>query len=177
MIRLLVALGALALAGCDRRKESPPPPPSGSATLPDLPDPLILDWQSLHYDLGSLGTVKATAGRADFKVTEDEQGAVHASQDPAVTSDSTGFLALDPPVLVDLDGDRHEEAVIPFELQHAQAGSVFGAFVFTLRDGNPVQLATITTPKKAAVTIEGATIKMSDGTVWRWDPATKQLVH
>lgn len=170
-----IAVVVLAIAGCDKRKEAPPPPPpTGSGSANDLPDTLSLDWQNLRYDLGSLGTVRAKRGRAEFGVTEDDSGTLHATQDPALTGGG-GFLDLDPPALVDLDGDHHEESVIPFEL-HSTHDSVFGAFVFTLRDGNPVQLATIATTKKVGFWIDGATIKTAEGAVWRWDPASKKLV-
>jgi len=177
MIRRLL-LGVVVIAGCDKAKPAPPPPtpPVGSGALADLPDPLSLDWRSLRYDLGSLGSVTASAGRAEFKLTEDDTGAIHASQEASAVADSTGFLDLDAPALVDLDGDRHEEAVIPFEL-HSAHDSVFGAFVFTLRDGNPVQLGTITTTKKPGFTIEGSAIKTAEGVVWRWDAATRRLVQ
>lgn len=172
-LALLAGAVVLTTGGCDRRKE-PAPPPVGSNAPTDLPDPLSLDWQSLRYDLGSLGTVQATRGRAEFHVVEDDHGVLHATQDSAAGG-SMGFLDLDPPALVDLDGDRHEEAVIPFELRSAN-DSVFGAFAFALRDGLPVQLGTITTTAKPGFTVAGATIRTTEGVVWAWDPATKQLV-
>ncbi len=175
MIRTLL-FAIVIVAGCDKRREqTPAPTPVGSATTPDLPDPLSLDWQSLRYDLGSLGAVKATHGRAEFRVIEDEGGSVHASQDPSAAAEGAGFLDLDPPALVDLDGDGHEEAVIPFQLNSGH-DAVFGAFVFTLRAGEPVQLATIPTTKQPGFTIEGAMIKTSEGAVWRWDATTRLLV-
>ena len=180
MIRVLLVLGAVATTSCDRRREPAPapPPPVGSAALADLPDPLVLDWRSLRYDLGSLGVVKAISGRAAFRVAEDDTGVLRASQDPPAGADAAGVLELDAPVLVDLDGDRHEEAVIPFQLRSTEAGDrVLGAFVFALRDGNPVQLGTIPTTTRPGFTIEGATIKTSDGAVWRWDRARGRLVH
>ncbi|MBL0217002.1 MAG: hypothetical protein IPQ07_24400 [Myxococcales bacterium] len=174
MIRTLL-LASVIVVGCDKRREpAQATPPVGSATTPELPDPLSLDWQSLRYDLGSLGAVKATHGRAEFHVIEDEGGGLHASQDPSATAEGASFLALDPPALVDLDGDGHEEAVIPFQLNSGH-DAVFGVFVFTLRAGEPVQLGTIPTTKQPGFTIEGATIKTSEGAVWRWDAAARQL--
>ncbi|MBA3461290.1 MAG: hypothetical protein H0T46_15110 [Deltaproteobacteria bacterium] len=167
-----VLLGSLGGA-CDKRKE-PAPASVGSAGPNDLPDPLNLDWQSLRYDLGSLGSVQATRGRAEFHVVEDDHGVLHATQDPGAGG-TMGFLDLDPPALVDLDGDRHEEAVIPFELR-STSDSVFGAFVFTLSNGVPVRLGTITTTAKPGFTVAGATIRTTEGVVWAWDKATKQLV-
>jgi hypothetical protein len=172
-VALLAGAVILAAGGCDKRKESAPPP-VGSNAPRDLPDPLSLDWQSLRYDLGSLGTVQATRGRAEFQVVEDDHGVLHATQASA-GGGSMGFLDLDPPALVDLDGDRHEEAVIPFELRSA-TDSVFGAFVFALRAGLPVQLGTITTSGKPGFTVVGAAIRTTEGVMWAWDPATKQLV-
>ncbi len=173
MIRIL--LGVVLIAGCDKRKDpapAPAPPPLGSNS--ELPDPLNLDWQSLRYDLGSLGVVKATAGRAVFRVVDDDSGALHATQEPDPAAESAGFLDLDPPTLVDVDGDHHEESVIPFELKSAH-DSVFGAFVFTLRDGNPVQLATIPTTKKAGFTVDGQAIRTAEGACWQWNATTRTL--
>jgi hypothetical protein len=169
----LLAVVVLAAGGCDKRREHAPPP-VGSNTPTDLPDPLSLDWQSLRYDLGSLGTVQAIRGRAEFRVVEDDHGVLHATQSSA-GGGSMGFLDLDPPSLVDLDGDRHEEAVIPFELRSAN-DSVFGAFVFALRAGMPVQLGAITTTAKPGFTVDGATIRTTEGVVWAWDPAAQRLV-
>ncbi len=170
MIRIL--LGVFLIAGCDKRRE-PAPAPAPVGVSEELPDPLNLDWQSLRYDLGSLGIVKASGGRAVFRVVEDDSGVLHATQDPTPAAESAGFLDLDAPTLVDLDGDHHEESVIPFELKSAH-DSVFGAFVFTLRDGNAVQLATIPTTKKPGFTIVGATIQ-TDGARWAWNPTSRKL--
>ena len=174
-MNLALVAGAVLLAcgGCDKRTETAPAPVGSNRPI-DLPDPLSLDWQSLRYDLGSLGSVQATHGRAEFRVVEDDHGALHASQDPGAGG-ARGFLDLDPPALVDLDGDRHEEAVIPFELR-STSDSVFGAFVFTLRDGLPLHIGTITTKAKPGFTVAGATIRTTEGVVWAWDAATKQLV-
>jgi hypothetical protein len=175
MIRAFVAGAVLiASAGCDKRKESPAPPPTGSNAPIDLPDPLNMDWQSLRYDLGSLGSVQAVHGRAEFTVVEDDTGVLHASQDPHAEG-SRGFLDLAAPALVDVDGDHHDEAVVPFELK-SSSESVFGAFVLALRNGVPVTIATLTTTHRPGFTIEGATIKTDAGVVWRWDPAQKRLV-
>ncbi len=173
MIRVAL-LGVVAIAGCDRPKEAVATQAPVGASADMLPDPLTLDWQSLRYDLGSLGVVKATAGRAVFRVVEDEGGALHAIQDPGAAADSTGFLDLDPPTLVDLDGDHHEESVIPFELKSAH-DSVFGAFVFTLRDGNPVQLQTLPTTHKAGFSVDGAAIGTTEGARWQWNPTSRTL--
>ncbi len=157
-------------AGCSsktKEADKEPPPLPG----PDLPDPLTLDWRNLRFELGVLGAVQATEGRARFSVVSDASG-VHASQDPAAVG-VPGALYLDPPALVDLDGDRHEEAVIPFVLD--TGGAVYGAFVFTLRDGKPVQLGAIATTSKPGFTIEGAQVRTTEGVVWRWDKATKSL--
>lgn len=152
MIRALLLASAL-VAGCSKAKQPDPEPvPLGSA---DLPDPLTLDWRNLVFDLGALGTVHAIEGHA----------AVGAS----------GALYVDPPAFVDLDGDRHEEAVIPFVLD--TGAPVYGAFVFALRDGRPVQLGAIATTSKPGFSIVGSTIKTTEGVVWRWDPARRALVR
>jgi hypothetical protein len=173
MIRALVAAAVL-LAGCDKRKEPAPAPPVGSNAPIDLPETLSMDWQSLRYDLGSLGSVQAVHGRAEFTVVEDDTGILHASQDPHAEG-TRGFLDLAKPALVDLDGDHHEEAVVPFELK-SSSESVFGAFVLALRDGVPVTIGTLTTTHRPGFTIDGATIKTDDGVVWRWDAAQKRLI-
>jgi len=179
-----LALVLLALAGCGKGSDprpagdKPPPTPLGSAA--PIPEPATIDWKNLHYDLGSLGTVKATGGRAEFQVVEDDDTTLHATQDPGASSDWAGFLDVDDPSYVDLDGDGHDEAAIPFELKSAQldqAPRVFGVFVFTLRDGKLVKLGTLTTSSKPGFTIEGSTIKTSDGKRWTWDTTGQALVE
>jgi len=157
MIRALL-LGAMVAAGCsskakdsDKDSDKESPPISG----PELPDPLTLDWRNLRFDLGALGPVQAHDGHAMVG--------------------TMGSLYVDAPALVDLDGDRHEEAVIPFILDTGTP--VYGAFVFTLRDGKPLQLGAISTTSKPGFTIDGATIKTTEGIVWRWDKATSSLAR
>ncbi|MGE0551301.1 MAG: hypothetical protein AB7O24_09100 [Kofleriaceae bacterium] len=179
----LVLAGAVAGA-CDRRSESakPPAPRSGSQILvPDLPETSSIDWQNFVYDLGSLGVVRATGGRAEFHVVEHDDQPL-ATQDPSRfgANDSKGTLVLEPPAYVDLDGDRHDEVVIGFELDSTGddvAAPVYGAYVFTLRDGQPMKLGTITTAAKRSFEIAGATITTADGAVWRWDGKSSELVR
>jgi len=175
-----LTLALVALGGCGKRADkAPPPAPVGSAVQP-IPESTTIDWKNLDYDLGSLGTVKATAGRAEFHVIEDEDSTLHATQDPAVTSAWAGFLDLDDPAYVDLDGDGHDETAIPFELKSAQLEEtphVFGVFVFTLRDGALVKLGTLTTSSKPGFTIEGSTIKTADGKRWTWDTSNQALIE
>ncbi len=181
MIRALVVV--LALAGCQgsdkkRVEKLPAPDPVGSAQ--PIPEPATIDWKNLYYDVGSLGSVKATGGRAEFRVVEDEDSTVHATQDPGEGGTWGGFLDVDDPSYVDLDGDGHDETAIPFELKSAQlddAPHVFGVFVFTLRDGKLVKLGTITTSSKPGFTIEGSTIKTADGKRWTWDATTQALIE
>lgn len=148
------AVAALGLvAGCSKAKEPENDP--APIVRADLPDPLTLDWRNLVFELGALGSVHAVDGH----------GVVGAD----------GSLYVDPPALVDLDGDRHEEAVIPFVLD--TGAPVYGAFVFTLRDGKPVQLGAIATTSKPGFTIDGASIRTTEGVVWRWDKATRSLAR
>ena len=164
------------LAACGKRERSSDPP-SGSGSPADLPDPLRLDWQSLRYDLGSLGTVQATGALTLFGVYEDENGMVHATQEPRAM-DGKGALDLDAPVLVDLDGDHHDESLIPFELRARATGdSVYGVFVFALRGGQPVQLGVVTTSGKRAFSVDGNAIRTAEGARWIWDPAQQRLVQ
>lgn len=169
-------LGALVVsglgAGCSskaKQADNEPPPVVG----PDLPDPLTFNWRDLRFELGALGSVQATDGHARFIIRIDDTG-IHASQNPGAVG-AQGSLDLDPPAFVDLDGDRHEEAVIPFVLDNQ--GVVYGAFVFSLRDGKPFQLGAISTTSKPGFTIQGATIKTTEGVVWHWDPATRSLLR
>jgi hypothetical protein len=175
MIRSLL-LGVLVVSGlgaaCSSKPkdaDNDPVPVAG----PDLPDPLTFNWRDLRFELGELGAVQAMDGHAMFTVVHDASGA-HASQDAAAVG-AHGSLYLDPPAFVDLDGDRHEEAVIPFVLDHQ--GIVYGAFVFSLRDGKPMQLGAIATTSKPGFVIEGATIKTTEGVVWRWDRTTKSILR
>lgn len=177
MIRALAL--ATVLVGCGKTADrSPPPKPVGSAE--PIPESTTINWKNLDYELGSLGTVKATGGRAEFRLVEDEDGTVRATQEAAATATWTGFLDLDDPSYVDLDGDGHDETAIPFELKSSQLDEtphVFGVFVFTLRDGNLIKLGTITTSSKPGFTIEGSTIKTTDGKRWTWNVANGTLVE
>ena len=177
MIRGLV-LATIALVGCGKSTSKPPPEPVGSAQ--PIPESTTIDWKNLDYDLGSLGSVKATGGRAEFRVVEDDDSTLHATQDPATSSDWAGFLDVDDPAYVDLDGDRHDETAIPFELKSAQLEEtphVFGVFVFTMRDGKLLKLGTITTSSKPGFSIEGSTIKTADGKRWTWDTTNQALIE
>ena len=177
--RRLAALAlaiAAAVGGCERRQDppaAPPPVPIGSAA--PLPDPLTLDWKNLIYDLGPLGVVRATAGRAALGFLEDDDGALRATQDPQIVAEGAGALVLDPPRHVDLDGDGHDEAVIPFELVLlADMPPTFGVFVFTLRGGAPIQLGKLATPSRDAFAVEPGAIVI-EGARWTWDPARGAL--
>ena len=174
--RLVLAI--IALVACGKSTSKPPPEPVGSAE--PIPESTTIDWKNLDYDLGSLGTVKATGGRAEFRVVEDDDSTLRAIQDPGTSSDWAGFLDLDDPAYVDLNGDGHDETAIPFELKSAQleeAPHVFGVFVFTLRDGKLLKLGTITTSSKPGFAIEGSTIKTSDGKRWTWDTTNQALIE
>jgi hypothetical protein len=166
------------LCGCDKKRDSTPPP-RPSLTRADLPDPHTVDWDNATYQVGSLGTVKATGGRAEFRVVDDDLG-LRATQVAGETSDWPGFLDVDPPLFVDLDRDGHDEAVIPFELKSAQlddTAHVFGAFVFTMRAGMPIELGTLTAPTKQGFVIRDSTIVTPDGAVWGWDAKREQLAR
>ena len=117
MIQALVL--AIALVGCSKTADKSPPPALVGSAQP-IPESTTIDWKNLDYDLGSLGTVKATGGRAEFRVVEDDDGTVHATQHADATSAWTGFLDLDDPAYVDLNGDGHDETAIPFELKSSQ---------------------------------------------------------
>ena len=175
-MRLLIVLAVL--GGCDRTRDATPPP-RPTMTRGDVPDPHTVDWENTSYPVGALGAVKATAGRAAFRVIEDDTG-MHATQDPSASADWPGYLDVDPPMYVDLDHDAHDEAVIPFELKSEHADDtphVYGAFVFTLRGGAPVPLGTITAATKDGFAVRGSTIVAPDGAVWAWDGAKRQLAR
>ena len=178
-----IVLGLVVTCACDKGKDATPgltaPPAPTVPVAADLPDPHTVDWASLSYDLGSLGTVTATHGRAEFRVVEDELG-YHAKQGSEQGTDWPGTLELDAPVYVDLDGNEHDEALIAFDLKEAQledAPHVFGVFVFTLRDGLPVKLATIKTSSKPGYTLVGPTIKTTEGVTWRWNASSATVTE
>lgn len=173
------ALAAALATGCDRKREQPPTAPAGSAVPANpIPEITTIDWPNFVYELGSLGPVKATGGRADFRVVEDDDGVARASQ-LGSAADWTGFLELGVPVYVDLDGDGFDEAAVPFELQAAQGDvpRVHGAFVFTLRHGKVVPLGTITTPARTTFAADGHAIRTGTGARWTWDRTLGGLVE
>lgn len=177
-----LALAALVLGvitACDKKRDEPRPEPQPVGSAERLPDTSTIDWKNMIYGLGSLGSVKADDGRAEFRVEEDDTGVERAVQGGA-GGEWRGFLDVDEPSYADLDGDGHDESVIPFELKSAQLDDtphVFGVFVFTLRAGQPVKLGTITTTAKPGFTVDGNAIKTTDGKRWTWSKHNGQLVE
>lgn len=156
------------IAACDRRApDARPAPAPGSAIV--VPDVTTIDWRNQAYELSSLGTVTATNGRATFRLVEDAAGEVHADQSPAAKG-TEGSLVLAPAHFVDLDGDGHDEAIIPFEMRSMHPGEaqhVFGAFAYTLREGLPLRIGVVTA--EAPIDVQGATLSTTDPpTQWWW---------
>ena len=77
------------------------------------------------------------------------------------------------PTYVDVDGDKHDEAMIQFELTSSipdQVPHLYGVFVYTLRAGNPELLDTVSTPTK--IVTQGARVDSADGVHhWAWNAA------
>lgn len=163
MIR--VALIAVLIVACDRRAPEQHTPVVGSADV--IPDVTTIDWRNQTYELASLGTVTAKDGRAEFLLVEDASGEVHAEQGSAARG-TAGSLVLAPAHYADLDGDGHDEAIIPFVLRSLHADdtqTVFGAFAYTLREGLPLRLAVVTA--EAPFDVDG-TVLVSGERRWRW---------
>jgi hypothetical protein len=162
MVAMVTMLGA-----CERKAPKDPPAPAPGSAIA-VPDVTTIDWRNRSYELASLGTVKATDGRAEFKIVEDENG-MHADQSPAAKG-ADGALTLAPAHYADLDGDRHDEALIPFEMRttHADdAEHVFGVFAFTQYNGDVIRLGVVTSP--TVLEIDGATIVAANPPRrWRW---------
>jgi hypothetical protein len=163
-------LAALVLiAACDRKAPAHDHEPApGSAVA--LPDVTTIDWRNQSYELSTLGTVKATDGRAEFKLVEDASGEVHADQS-AIAKGTTGSLVLAPAHFVDLDGDSHDEAIIPFEMRamhpNEPAEHVFGAFAYTLREGLPLRVDVVTA--QSPIDVDGAKLSSSEPPMhWHW---------
>ncbi len=156
------------IAACDRKapKEQPPPLPGSAIVVPDV---TTIDWRNQTYELSTLGTVKATDGRAAFHLVEDAGGETRADQSPSAKG-VEGSLVLAPAHFADLDGDGHDEAIIPFEMRAMRPGEadhVFGAFAYTLREGLPLRLGVVTA--NAPIDVDGATLSTSDPpTRWHW---------
>ena len=165
MTRRVAAI--LLVAACDRgASKDPPAPMPGSAVA--VPDVTSVDWPNRSYELASLGTVKATNGRAAFRMVEEDDG-VYADQSPTATG-AESSLVLAPAHYADLDGDSHDEALIPFEMRTAQIDDVqhlFGVFAYTMREGEPVRIAVVTA--STVFDIDGATLTTGDPPKrWRW---------
>lgn len=157
------------IAACDRRapKEQANPPLSGSAIV--VPDVTTIDWRNQSYELSTLGTVTAKDGRAVFRIVEDGAGEMRADQSPAAKG-TDGSLVLAPAHFADLDGDNHDEAIIPFEMRTThpdEAQHVFGAFAYTLREGLPLRIGVVTA--ESPVDVDGATLHTAEPpALWRW---------
>lgn len=168
MSRLVVLV---LIAGCGREDRAPrhEPAPTGSAIV--VPDVTTIDWRNQSYQLASLGTVTAKDGRAEFRIVEDATGELRADQSPATRDQGTaGSLVLAPAHYVDLDGDGHDEAIIPFEMRAMHPGEaqhVFGAFAYTLRQGLPLRLDVVTA--EAPIDVAGKTLSTTKPpTKWQW---------
>jgi hypothetical protein len=147
-------------------QQAPAPQPQTPSLAP-IAEITSIDWRNLTYHLGSLGEVKATNGRAEFRVEEDDEGVGRAIQ-LAGADGAAGSLVVDAPRYTDLDGDHHDEAVIAFELTAANedVAVTYGVFVYTLRQGEPRPLATLRSRTKDGITITGTTLVV-EGTPWR----------
>ena len=158
------------IAACDRRAPKEQPPPlAGSAMV--VPDVTTIDWRNQSYELSTLGTVTAKDGRAEFRIVEDSTGEMRADQSPEAKGKGTeGSLVLAPAHFEDLDGDGHDEAIIPFEMRSMHPGEaqhVFGAFAYTLREGLPLRLDVVTA--NAPIDVNGATLSSTDPpSRWHW---------
>src|SRR5207253_2403076 len=147
---------------------------------PDLPDTHTVDWPNLRYDLGSFGRIKTENGHASFRVVEQVEGDPRAIAATDMQPHSwPGTLDVTPPLYDDLDGDSHDEALIGYDLQSGPEATQhqYGVYVYTLRNGDPVKLATaVFGATKQAFRVVNHQIVTAIGT-WKWDPARKQLLE
>ena len=177
-MRALVLLGVI--TACSKHEQPAPAPEAPAPTSPiaALPDIAAIDWANANYDLLSLGSVKVTNGVAQFRLEDDGEDAVRAVQAPSETGAWVGKLAVRPPVYGDVDGDKHDEALIEFELLSSlpeQVPHMYGVFVYTLRGGNPELLDTVSASFK--VVPHGVKVDSADGAHhWAWDPKTRLFV-
>ena len=160
-----LALTLVVAVGCEgnKREAAPAPPPPPRAPVAD---PTRLDWKNLDVSLGVLGRVRVREGRAVFRLEgeEDEDADLVARQDGATDS----ALELEAPTYADLDGDGFDESLIPYALSlHDPEPTVFGVYVFTLRDGKPLQLATLQTDAPRGFTVAGRTVTTDLGQTWK----------
>jgi hypothetical protein len=157
------------IAACDRRAPTPQPEPAPLGSAIAVPDVTTIDWRNQPYELSTLGVVITKEGRAEFVLVEDGAGEMRADQSPTAKGTS-GSLVLAPAHYADLDGDGHDEAIIPFEMRTMrpdEAQSMFGAFAYTLRQGIPLRIGVVTA--ESPIDVDGATLSASEpATRWRW---------
>jgi hypothetical protein len=158
------------IAACDRTSDRAAPrqsPPLGSAIV--VPDITTIDWRNQPYELSTLGTVIAKDGRAEFVLVEDGAGEMRADQSPTAQG-TNASLVLAPAHFADLDGDGHDEAIIPFEMRTMhpdEAQHLFGAFAYTLRQGLPLRIDVVTS--QAPIDVDGATLSTTKPpSRWQW---------
>lgn len=168
----------LYLLGACGKHEQPAPPPPPTSPIAALPDIASIDWANTSYDLLSLGSVKVTKRVAEFRLEEDGEAFVRAVQTPGTTSEWVGTLRVMAPIYGDVDGDKHDEALIEFELLSSlpeRVPHMYGVFVYTLRSGDPELLDTVSASFK--VVAHGVTVDSADGAHhWAWDPRTRVYV-
>ena len=177
-MRTIFLLGLLAACGKHEQPAPAPEAPPPTSPIAALPDIASIDWANTSYDLLSLGTVKVTKGVAAFRLEEDDEASVRAVQTPGEKSEWVGKLTVLPPIYGDVDGDKHDEALIEFELLSSlpeQVPHMYGVFVYTLRSGNPELLDTVSASFK--VVPHGVKVDSADGAHhWAWDPKTRLYV-
>jgi hypothetical protein len=119
----------------------------------------MIDWQNHTYTLGNgLGEVTVTKGDADFSITED--GKVAAAGAAAV---GEGEYHVEPPLFADINNDGVEDAVISAMTATGGTGRFSEIDIYTVRDHQIVQLATITGGDRGdggirSVSLDGAAI-------------------
>lgn len=120
-----------------------------------------IDWQNHAYTLGNdLGTVTVAHGDADFVINDD--GKIVAGAPPG-TGDGAGNYHVEPPLFADIDGDGSEDAVISAVTSTGGTGRFSEVDVYSVRDHQVVELATIPGGDRGdggirKVTLDGATI-------------------
>lgn len=130
-MRALVLVGAL--AACSH---SPDPRHAEVDAQPVR----MIDWQNHTYTLGNgLGPVTVAKGDADFAITED--GKVAPAGGASV---GEGEYHVEPPLFADINGDGVEDAVISAVTSTGGTGRFSEIDIYTVRDHQVVDLATIT---------------------------------
>lgn len=126
----LTALSLMALAACAHGGSEPPLANKTQGRRGPTSEIRAIDWQNRTYRLDELGPVAVKNGEGEFH---------HPADEDAVG----GTYTVAHPVFGDINGDGIEDAVVASVLSTGGTGRFSDIRIYTMKEGQVVELATI----------------------------------